>query len=90
VWSNKRPGSERVTPTPALLLVSAQQYPHSDHVALDITFFERQQASQYYFQQQNRRVKTIKTTTLTDTESGSLMDLRVSPHRGSSISSLAT
>ena len=32
----------------ALLRISAQQHPHSGHVALDSTLFERNQASQYY------------------------------------------
>ena len=34
----------------ALLRVSAQQLRQSSHVALDSTFFERNQASQYYLQ----------------------------------------
>ena len=52
----------------ALLRVSAQQYPQSGDVALDSTFIERKQASQYYLQRCGRSVKTIKATTLTDTE----------------------
>ncbi len=51
----------------ALLRVSAQQHRQSGHVALDSTFFEHKQASQYYLQRQNRTVKTIKATTVTDT-----------------------
>ena len=59
----------------ALLRVSAQQLPQSGHVALDSTFFERNQASQYYLHRQNRSVKTIKATTLTDTESLAVLDV---------------
>jgi hypothetical protein len=50
----------------AVLRVSAQQRHQSGHVALDSTFFERKQASQHYLQRCDRRVKTIKATTLTD------------------------
>ncbi|ELZ21454.1 putative transposase [Natrinema limicola JCM 13563] len=51
----------------ALLRVSAQQ--------LDSTFFERDQASQYYLQRQSRTVTTVKATTLTDTESLAVLDV---------------
>jgi IS5 family transposase len=59
----------------ALLRVSAQQLRQSGHVALDSTFFERKQASQYYLQRRNRTVTTIKATTLTDTESLAVLDV---------------
>ncbi len=59
----------------ALLRVSAQQLRQSGHVALDSTFFERDQASQYYLQRQNRTVTTVKATTLTDTESLAVLDV---------------
>ncbi|AUX09837.1 transposase [Halalkaliarchaeum desulfuricum] len=59
----------------ALLRVSAQQLRQSGHIALDSTFFERDQASQYYLQRQNRTVTTIKATTLTDTESLVVLDV---------------
>jgi len=59
----------------ALLRVSAQQLRQSGHVALDSTFFERNQASQYYLQRCDRSVKTIKATTLTDTESLAVLDV---------------
>ncbi len=59
----------------ALLRVSAQQHPQSGHVALDSTFFERKQASQYYLQRCGRSVKTIKATTLTDTKSLAVPDV---------------
>ena len=59
----------------ALLRISAQQYPQSGHIAFDSTFFERNQASQYYFQRRGRNVETIKTTTLTDTESLAVLDV---------------
>jgi len=59
----------------ALLRISAQQHPQSGHVALDSTFFEREQASQHYLQRCGRRVKTIKATTLTDTESLAVLDV---------------
>ncbi|WP_435181261.1 transposase [Halorussus sp. AFM4] len=59
----------------ALLRVSAQQLRQSGHVALDSTFFERDQASQYYLQRQSRTVTTIKATTLTDTESLAVLDV---------------
>ena len=58
----------------ALLRISAKQYPQSG-LALDSTFFERNQASQYYLQRQGRSIKTIKTTTLTDTESLAVLDI---------------
>jgi len=57
------------------LRVSAQQLRQSGHVALDSTFFERDQVSQYYLQRQNRTVTTIKATTLTDTESLAVLDV---------------
>jgi len=59
----------------ALLRISAQQLPQSGHVALDSTFIERQQASQHYLQRCGRSVKTIKATTLTDTESLAVLDV---------------
>ena len=59
----------------ALLRVSAQQLPQSGHVALDSTFFERKQASQHYIQRSGRSVKTVKATTLTDTESLAVLDV---------------
>jgi len=60
----------------ALLRVSAQQLPHSGHFALDSTFFERQQASQAYLDRTGREVTTIKTTTLTDTDSLAVLDVQ--------------
>jgi IS5 family transposase len=59
----------------ALLRISAQQHLQSGHVALDSTFFERKQASQYYLQRSGRTVKTIKATTLADTESLAVLDV---------------
>ena len=59
----------------ALLRASAQQLHQSGHVALDSTFFERKQASQYYLQRSDRTVKTVKATTLTDTESLAVLDV---------------
>jgi IS5 family transposase len=59
----------------ALLRISAQQHPQSGHVALDSTFFERNQASQYYRRRRGRSVKTVKATTLTDTESLAVLDV---------------
>jgi IS5 family transposase len=58
-----------------LLRFPAQQLRQSGHVALDSTFFERKQASQYYLQRRNRTVTTIKATTLTDTESLAVLDV---------------
>jgi hypothetical protein len=59
----------------ALLRISAQQHPQSGHVALDSTFFEREQASQHYLQRCGRSVRTIKAATLTDTESLAVLDV---------------
>jgi len=59
----------------ALLRVSAQQHPQSVHVALDSTFIERDQASQYSLQRSGRAVKTVKATTLTHTESLAVLDV---------------
>ena len=59
----------------ALLRVSAQQHPRSGHVALDSTFFERSHASQYYCQRRGQTIKTVKATTLTDTESLAVLDV---------------
>jgi len=59
----------------AFLRVSAQKLHHSGHVALDSTFFERKEASQHYLQRSGRTVKTIKATTLTDTESLAVLDV---------------
>jgi len=71
----------------ALLRVSAQQLRQSGHVALDSTFFERKQASQYYFQRSGRSVKTVKVTTLTDTESLAVLDVHCRSSRRVSSSS---
>ena len=59
----------------ALLRVSAQQHPQSGYAALDSTFFERSNASQYYCQRKGRKVETVKATTLTDTESLAVLDV---------------
>ena len=59
----------------ALLRASAQQHPQSGRAALDSTFIERNQASQYYLQRCDRSVRTIKATTLTDTESLAVLDV---------------
>jgi IS5 family transposase len=59
----------------ALLRASAQQLRQSGHVALDSTFFERKDASQYYLQRSERTVKTVKATTLTDTASLAVLDV---------------
>ena len=58
-----------------LLRVSAQQHPQSGRVALDSTFFERSHASQYYCQRQGQTIKTVKATTVTDTESLAVLDV---------------
>lgn len=42
---------------------------------LDSRFFEQNQSSQYYRQRRWRTVKTIKTTTQTDTESLTVLDV---------------
>jgi len=44
----------------ALLRVSAQQYPRSDHAALDSTFFERRRASSYVCQRAGRTTQIMK------------------------------
>ncbi|MWV40211.1 IS5 family transposase [Natrialba sp. INN-245] len=62
----------------ALLRVSAQQHPNSGHVALDSTFFERGHASHYYLKRADRTIKTLKVTTLTDTESLAVLDVHCS------------
>ena len=59
----------------ALMRVSAQQLRQSGHITLDSTFFERKQASQHYLQRSDRSVKTIKATTLTNTESLAVLDV---------------
>jgi hypothetical protein len=59
----------------ALLRASAQQLRQSGQVALNSTFFERKQGSQYYLQRSGRTVKTIKATTLTDTASLAVLDV---------------
>ncbi|SET95038.1 transposase [Natrinema hispanicum] len=59
----------------ALLRVSEQQLRQSGHVALDSTFFDRDQPSQYYLQRQSRTVTTVKATTLTDIESLAVLDV---------------
>ena len=62
----------------ALLRVSAQQHPNSGRVALDSTFFERGHASHYYLKRADRTIKTLKVTTLTDTESLAVLDVHCS------------
>lgn len=59
----------------ALRRIFAQRSPHTGYVALDSTFFERKQASQYYGQRSEQNVKTVKATTLTDTESLTVLDM---------------
>ncbi len=62
----------------ALLRVSAQQHPQSDHAALDSTFFDRRSASSYYRQRSGSNVQTLKVTTLTDRESLAVLDVHIS------------
>jgi IS5 family transposase len=62
----------------ALLRVSAQQHPHSGHVALDCTFFERGHASSYYLQRSDHDIQTLKVATLTDMESLAVCDVQCS------------
>jgi hypothetical protein len=61
-------GSPGVTPVAA---VSNRDGRHDR----DSTFFEHKQVSQYYLQRRGRSVKTIKATTLTDTESLAVLDV---------------
>jgi len=63
-----------------LLRRSAQQLPASGHAALDSTFFERGHASSYYLRRSDRNVRTLKVTTLTDTQSLAVLDLHCSIH----------
>jgi len=44
----------------ALLRVSAQQHPQSEHAALDSTFFDRRRASSYFRQRAGRTIQTLK------------------------------
>lgn len=62
----------------ALLRGSAQQHPHSGHVALDSTFFERGHASSYYLQRSDQDRQTLKVATLTETESLAVRDVQCS------------
>jgi hypothetical protein len=72
--------------------------PRPGHAALDSTFFEREQASQYYRQRNGRSVKTIKVTTVTDTKSLAVLDVHccincdhdTKAGRGSSAETLTT
>ncbi len=57
---------------------SAQQHPHSGHVALDSTFFDRRATSSYYRQRSGNSVQTLKVTTLTDVESFAVLDVHIS------------
>jgi len=66
----------------ALLRISAQQRPQSGHVALESTFYERKQALQHYLQRCGRSVKTVKATTLTDTESLAVLNVHCCIERG--------
>lgn len=59
----------------ALLRISAQKLKNSGHVALDSTFIKRKHTSHYYIKRSNRKVKTIKVTTITDTQSLAVLDL---------------
>jgi hypothetical protein len=59
----------------ALLRISAHQHPQSGRVALNSMFFEREQTSQPCLQRCGRSVKTIETTTLTDTEPLAVLDV---------------
>jgi len=59
----------------ALLRVSAQQHPQSEHAALDSTFFDRRRASSYFRQRAGRTIQTLKVTTLTDVESLAVLDV---------------
>jgi len=61
----------------ALLRVSAQQHPQSEHAALDSTFFDRRRASSYFRQRAGRTIQTLKVTTLTDVESLAVLDVHI-------------
>ena len=61
----------------ALLRVSAQQHPQSEHAALDSTFFDRRRSSSYFRQRSGNTVQTLKVTTLTDVESLAVLDVHI-------------
>jgi len=61
----------------ALLRVSAQQHPQSEHAALDSTFFDWRRASSYFRQRAGRTIQTLKVTTLTDVESLAVLDVHI-------------
>jgi IS5 family transposase len=58
-----------------LLRLSAQLHDLSGHAATDATFFDRENASKHYCRRTNRRVQTLKTITLVDTESKGILDV---------------
>ena len=58
-----------------MLRTLAQQFHKSVYPLFDSTFFERKQASQYHFKRNERTVKTVKATTLTDLESLAVLDV---------------
>jgi IS5 family transposase len=58
-----------------LLRLSAQEHEPSGHVAIDATFFDRENASKQYCRRTSYRVQTLKTTALVDTESQAILDV---------------
>ena len=63
-----------------LLRQSATRCDPGEHSALDATFFDREAASSHYVNRSDRRIQTLKTTALVDTESCAVLDLHCPAH----------
>ncbi len=63
-----------------LLRRSATRCDPADHGALDATFFDREAASSHYVDRSDCHIRTLKTTSLVDTDSCAVLDLHCSAH----------
>jgi IS5 family transposase len=61
-----------------LLRRSAELLDQNGHAAIDVTYFDRQQASTHYLRRTGRSVRTIQATLLVDTAEGAIVDLHCS------------
>ena len=61
-----------------LLRRSAELLNQNGHAAIDVTYFDRQQASAHYLKRTGRSVRTIQATFLIDTAEGAALDLHCS------------
>ncbi len=64
-----------------MLRLSAQLHNPSGHAAIDVTFFDRENASKHYCCRTNYRVQTLKATALVDTQTQAVLDVHCTPEK---------